>query len=208
MEGRMGDRMNDRIPPPWAELDCDPPPLEHTQRLRALPKVRAFAAGAAFVAEMVQVRSSAAADLGLGANTLNLEFAPLQTRPAMDRSQGERPSGRPTRRYDWQRKLVLQLTPQELVLFTATVLGWQSILELRFHGNAHDRGVLVRHNQDGGLFLSGNAPGRSLPVPLPPPERTALGLLCAKVHAANHPELSAGDALSLMRATLALRPPT
>lgn len=174
----------------------------HTERLRALPKVRAFGANAAFVAEMVQLRSAAAADLGFGPNTLNLEFAP----PDHSQERGSHGASRPMRRYDWKSKLVLQLTPQEMVLFTATVMGWQPSLELRFHGDVHDRGVLVKSNEDGGLLVSGNAPGRKLPVPLPPPERAALGLLCAKVQSANHPDLGMRGVLAVMRETLALRP--
>lgn len=191
-------------PPSWVDADDGPGSgrvadgqAGRNASLRALPKVRAFAAGAAFVAEWSQVRSPQAAGLGFGTNTLNLEFAPA----------GAGDAGQPStaRRYDWSDKLVLQLTPQEMVLFAATVYGWQASLDLRFHGDAHDRGLEARPNKNGGLLLRAKATGRQLMVPLEAPERVALSLLCTKVLKANHPDLETLAVLAVMRNTLALR---
>lgn len=161
--------------------------------LSSLPKVRAFAAGAAAVFEWATVQSAAAAAVGLGQHTLNVEMAaPSPGSTGMQR------------RYDWRAKLVLQLLPQELLHFAAVTLGWQQEFNARFHGASRRNGLTLRQNPgDGSLFLSLSCPGRSLSMPLPVAERTALALLCTKVLVANHAPLSDTVVFHIIQRTLA-----
>ncbi len=49
------------------------------------------------------------------------------------------------RTYDWERKLALQLTREELPLVTATLLGLRSHCECKNHGPDHDKGLEIVH---------------------------------------------------------------
>jgi len=169
---------------------------DKAEALAKLPKVRAFSAQAALVVEWSRVRSERSASLGFGAQTLNLEFA----RSRREAQTGNAP-GSWKRRYAWDEKVVVQLSPQELLSFTAVVLGWQESMSVRFHGAQNNRGFEMKRNSDGGLYLALKSQDPLLPMPVARAERSAIALLCVKVLAANHPEMDASLLLEVLRST-------
>ena len=68
--------------------------------------------------------------------------------------------------YDWSRKLVLQLTPEEMPGLIATLMGITPSVRFGHHGAGRDKFVEVRR-QDGGVVIVTGEKALSYSVPVP-----------------------------------------
>ena len=101
------------------------------------------------------------------------------------------------RRYDWDDKLVVQVTGAELADVLATLLGLRPDVEYLYHGPRRDKGYRVRHGP-GGCAVEVFAAGRGLRrVGLAPAERLAVSALAFRQFQRNHGGVP-GDALLRM----------
>ena len=90
------------------------------------------------------------------------------------------------RRYDWDDKLVVQVTGSELADALATLLGLRARVECLYHGPRRDKGYRIEHGP-GGCSVSVFASGRGLRrVGVAPAERLALGALLFRQFQRNH----------------------
>ena len=101
------------------------------------------------------------------------------------------------KRYDWDDKLVVQITGAELADALATLLGLRARLECLYHGPRRDKGYRIEHGA-GGCAVSVFAAGRGLRrVGLTPADRIAAGALLFRQFQRNHGGVP-GDALLRM----------
>ena len=103
--------------------------------------------------------------------------------------------------YAWERKLVVQLTPEEMPAIVATLMGLTPSARFGNHGADKSKFIEVHRQEDGLVIVTGDkASSYSVPVPT----RTAyyvLDLLCrAMAMSQNGPGRSASDILVLVRA--------
>ena len=101
----------------------------------------------------------------------------------------------------WERKLVVQLTPEEMPAIVATLMGLTPSARFGNHGADKSKFIEVHRQEDGLVIVTGDkASSYSVPVPT----RTAyyvLDLLCrAMAMSQNGPGRSASDILVLVRA--------
>ena len=102
--------------------------------------------------------------------------------------------------YAWERKLVIQLTPEEMPAILATLMGITPSVRFGNHGADKSKFIEVRRQEGGLVIVTGdNAASYSVPVPT----RTAyyvLDLFCrAMAMSQNGPGRSASDILALVR---------
>ena len=103
--------------------------------------------------------------------------------------------------YAWERKLVIQLTPEEMPAILATLMGITPSARFSNHGADKSKFIEVRRQEGGLLIVTGDKAGSySVPVPT----RTAyyvLDLFCRAMAMTNDgPGRSASDILALVRA--------
>ena len=103
--------------------------------------------------------------------------------------------------YAWERKLVIQLTPEEMPAIVATLMGITPSARFGNHGADKSKFIEVRR-QEGGLVIVTGDKAASYSVPVP--TRTAyyvLDLFCrAMAMTQDGPGRSASDILALVRA--------
>ena len=103
--------------------------------------------------------------------------------------------------YAWERKLVIQLTPEEMPAIVATLMGITPSTRFGNHGADKSKFIEVRR-QEGGLVIVTGDKAASYSVPVP--TRTAyyvLDLFCRAMAMTNDgPGRSASDVLALVRA--------
>jgi hypothetical protein len=108
-------------------------------------KIRCFGGSAAVQAEVTKTRK--------GWPTISVEFA--------EKGQG--------REYDWPNKQVLQITPDDLPAWLATLAGKRESLKLANYGADRNKGLELRQNdRAAGMLLVGLFPEGARPVPLRP----------------------------------------
>lgn len=101
------------------------------------------------------------------------------------------------KRYDWNDKLVVQVTGGELADVLATALGLRRRVEFLHHGPRRDKGYRVEH-AEGGCAIDVFSAERGLRrVGLAPAERLALAALLFRQFQRNHGGVP-GDALLRM----------
>ena len=103
--------------------------------------------------------------------------------------------------YAWERKLVIQLTPEEMPAIVATLMGLTPSARFGNHGADKSKFIEVRRQEGGLVIVTGDKAGSySVPVPT----RTAyyvLDLFCrAMSMSQNGPGRSVSDILALVRA--------
>ena len=100
--------------------------------------------------------------------------------------------------YAWERKLVLQLTPEEMPAVIATLMGLTPTVRLGHHGADRSKFVEVRR-QEGGLVIVTGEKTLSYSVPVPMASvYYVLDLFC-RAMAMSTPGLSASDVLMLVK---------
>ena len=100
--------------------------------------------------------------------------------------------------YAWERKLVLQLAPEEMPAVIATLMGITPSVHFGHHGANRDKFVEVRRQESGLLIVTGE---KALSYAVPVPAATAcyvLDLFC-RAMAMAAPGRSASDVLMLVR---------
>ena len=106
------------------------------------------------------------------------------------------------RGYAWERKLVLQLTPEEMPGLIATLMGLTPSVRYGHHGANRDKFVEVRR-QDGGLVIVTGEKALSYSVPVPTASiYYVLDLFCramAMGKEVDKPGRSASDVLMLVK---------
>ena len=100
--------------------------------------------------------------------------------------------------YAWARKLVIQLTPEEMPAVIATLMGLTPSVRYGHHGANRDKFVEVRR-QDGGLVMVTGEKALSYSVPVPTASiYYVLDLFC-RAMAMNTPGRSVSDVLMLVK---------
>ena len=103
--------------------------------------------------------------------------------------------------YAWERKLVIQLTPEEMPTIVATLMGLTPSARFTNHGADKSKFIEVRR-QEGGLVIVTGDKAASYSVPVT--TRTAyyvLDLFCRAMSMAKHGSgRSTSDVLALVRA--------
>ena len=100
--------------------------------------------------------------------------------------------------YAWERKLVLQLTPEEMPAVIATLMGLTPSVRFGHHGANRDKFVEVRRQESGLVIVTGE---KALSYAVPVPAATAcyvLDLFC-RAMAMAAPGRSASDVLMLVK---------
>ena len=102
--------------------------------------------------------------------------------------------------YDWARKLVLQLTPEEMPGLIATLMGLTPSVRFGHHGANRDKFLEVRRQQ-GGLVVVTGAQASVYSVPVPTGTIYYLLDLCCRAMAmpGDKPGRSASDVLMLVK---------
>lgn len=104
--------------------------------------------------------------------------------------------------YDWQRKLIVQLTREELPLMTATVLGFLPRCECKNHGPDNNKGLEIVH-QGGHLFVRVFQKEKGVfALPVNPTDTYALAALGLRALRQATPWLSDQGVLALLRLTV------
>lgn len=104
--------------------------------------------------------------------------------------------------YAWERKLVIQLTPEEMPAIIATLMGLTPSVRFGHHGTGRDKFVEVRRQESGVVIITGE---KSLSYSVPVPTTTlyyVLDLFCramAMRMEVEQPGRSAADVLMLVR---------
>ena len=100
--------------------------------------------------------------------------------------------------YDWARKLVIQLTPEEMPGLIATLMGLTASVRFGHHGAGRAKFIEVRR-QDGGLVIITGEHAAVYPVPVPSGTvYYVLDLFC-RAMAMNGAGRSASDVLMLVK---------
>jgi hypothetical protein len=106
--------------------------------------------------------------------------------------------------YAWERKLVLQLTPEEMPAVIATLMGLTPSVRFGHHGAGRDKFIELRR-QDGGLVMVTGEKALSYSVPVPTATLYyVLDLFCramAMSRAVDQPGRSVSDVLMLVKST-------
>ncbi|MBC7376624.1 MAG: hypothetical protein H7346_04215 [Burkholderiaceae bacterium] len=146
-------------------------------------RLRLFGASAAHTLEVTAHRR--------GGDFLGVHVLSIDSAPALPSGEG----------YDWARKLVLQLTPEEMPGLIATLMGLTPSVRFGHHGARRDKFVEVRR-QDGGLVIVTGEKSLSYSVPVPTATIYYLLELCCRAMAmqGDKPGRSnASDVLMLVR---------
>jgi len=136
----------------------------------------AYGAKAAFTMQMAKSRPSSSSEDAEGFYTVNIEAAPAKSESGGNRS------------FDWQNKITLQLTRNELVVVAAVFYGFMSSCTFSSHGPANDKGFSMER-KDGGIIARVNATGRSYAVKLTPPDIFYMGAILTRQLLAQTPWL-------------------
>lgn len=104
----------------------------------------------------------------------------------------------PGKRYDWGRKIIVQLTKRELHLFIGTLFGWIKCLEFAFHGPANDK-TLRFEDQDGHLYVNVKQGKRAIAVPVGAEEMFAITAMAVAALGKNAPELDSQTLLQICK---------
>lgn len=75
---------------------------------------------------------------------------------------------------DWVNKITLQLTRNELTAFCSVLFGLKPALEVKYHGEARNKGLNVYDNRDKGAALILSEKGRQIQCFLPADDRLEL----------------------------------
>lgn len=114
----------------------------------------------------------------------------------VDGARGLTAAGRTT--YDWQSKLVFQLSPAEMYQLLAVLERKLPAVKFTGHGPAHDKFMDCKM-QDGGFFVRMGQTGRPIiPVPIVPADAVRIISLVYKQIAANDTHLCASDLQQLI----------
>jgi hypothetical protein len=116
----------------------------HESRFR----LRLFGKSAAHTLEVTSHRR--------GSDFLGVHVVSLDSAPALASGGG----------YAWERKLVLQLTPEEMPAVIATLMGLMPSVRFGHHGAERDKFIEVRR-QEGGLVIVTGEKALSYSVPVP-----------------------------------------
>lgn len=106
-----------------------------------------------------------------------------------------------TRSYNWKRKVVLQLTDQELPLFICVCLGSLKKISFGNHGVGEEKNCkyFSIENQGIKLFMQiGNNSDKNkinLPIPINMPNAVHMGMIALEQYAKNFPALSSDTVL-------------
>ena len=191
--------MNDHLGTPRDDVDVDVDVDAQAASAgpagwQAVPAVRIYVAKGALTVEAARLKSAHARREGLGDWTLQIDAAPAQASP---RSAG----GRLARReFDWDRKISIQLQPDELLDWVAVLVGWQPEMKIAFHGTASNKRLALRA-QEQGLYFDIRHGEQGVAAPASAAHRSALALQAAKVLKLNHVGLDASEILSVLRAS-------
>ena len=151
-------------------------PGPHKNRLR----LRLFGEAAAHTLEVTAHRR--------GGDFLGVHVVSIDSAHALDSGEG----------YDWARKLVIQLTPEEMPGLIATLMGLTPSVRFSHHGANRDKFLEVRR-QEGGLVIITGEHAAVYPVPVPSGTvYYVLDLFC-RAMAMNGAGRSASDVLMLVK---------
>lgn len=102
------------------------------------------------------------------------------------------------KRYDWNRKIIVQLTKRELHLFIGTLFGWIKRLEFTCHGPAKDK-TLRFEDQDDHLYVHVKQGKRAMAVPVGAEELFAILAMAIGALGKNAPELDSQTLLQICK---------
>lgn len=109
------------------------------------------------------------------------------------------------RKYDWGRKIRIQLTTDELMVFTAVMYGLLPSADFKNHGPQNNKGFSIQRQQ-GKFFAkvmqSGDNSGMYA-VPIEPADAFQISTLCVRQMRKNYPWMGSNDIVTALRAVLA-----
>lgn len=104
-----------------------------------------------------------------------------------------------SRSYDWDGKVIFQLTRKELPRLVGVLMGWSAEWKASGHGSGHDKYLIVRSQQEGVQIVLGQPPEGPISVRVGPEDIFAVVSLCLKVLGKNEPHLSSDSMLALCK---------
>jgi hypothetical protein len=102
--------------------------------------------------------------------------------------------------YAWERKLVIQLTPEEMPALIATLMGLTPSVRFDHHGAGRDKFVEVRRQQSGLVMVTGEK-ALSFSVPVPTASLYYVLDLFCRAMGVDKPGRSVSEVLMLVRST-------
>lgn len=108
------------------------------------------------------------------------------------------------RTYDWDGKVMFQLTRKELPRLVGVLMGWSAEWKASGHGTGHDKYLVARSQKEGVQIVLGQPPEGPLSVRVGPEDMFAVVSLCLKVLGKNEPHLSSDAMLALCKRTATL----
>jgi len=103
-------------------------------------------------------------------------------------------------RYDWERKLVFQLTHRELHQAAAVLIGASPGCEFSAHGDNRDKRCEIAA-QPGGIFVKLSQGKHTVAVPIGADDLFDVALLAVRALSQNDPDLDQGVLLDILRLT-------
>lgn len=108
------------------------------------------------------------------------------------------------RKYDWNKKIRLQLTQEELPRFFAVVTGMAPFCKLSNHGPGNNKALEI-HDQGGSLFVQTYAPGQNVAVKITPSDAFYVAQIIMRQMLRNAQWLDSTGVLNLVRMVVANR---
>ena len=162
-----------------AEAFSDATPAESRPDDRRL-RLRLFGKAAAHTLEVTAHRR--------GGDFLDVHVVSIDSAHALPSGEG----------YDWARKLVIQLTPEEMPALIATLMGLTPSVRFGHHGASRAKFIEVRR-QDGGLVIVTGEHAAAYPVPVPSGSAYYVLDLFCRAMAMNGAGRSVSDVLMLVK---------
>lgn len=117
-------------------------------------------------------------------------------------------ASRPSRAhgFDWQRKIIVQLSDTEALQVLSVLRGWLETFEAQHHGPARDKRMTIRRQDGGagGFLVSVRQPNEARVVPMPVFDAFKVTAMILRIMAENEPHLTP-EMVSDMARELALQ---
>ena len=101
--------------------------------------------------------------------------------------------------YDWDNKMVVQVTARELPTVLAVLMGYKNACEFRYHGPGRNKGYAIRSQNEGVLITLSAAGAIAINVPVEPSDLFSLTTLVVNRLQMNQKMMSIDALLEILR---------
>ena len=108
--------------------------------------------------------------------------------------------------YDWDNKMVVQVTAHELPAVLAVLMGYKNACEFRYHGPGRNKSYAIRSQSEGVVITLSTAGAIAINVPVEPADLFLLTTLVVKRLQLNQNALSTDSLLEILKRSYVERP--